>query len=150
MLLNIGPKSDGSITEEAKEKLLGMGDWLRVNGEAIYESRPWKITGEGPTRLVKPGSFSEEEEVMYTSEDIRFTTKGNALYAMCLDWPGGKLVIKSLAQTGTTGMFDDEIKSVILLGDGKELEWSLTKSGLEIITPPNKPCNYAYTFKILR
>ena len=74
LLLNVGPKSDGTIPEQAKNVLLAMGRWLSVNGEAIYGTRPWKISGEGPTKVVG-GTFHDTATKPYTSQDIRFTTR---------------------------------------------------------------------------
>jgi len=145
LLLNVGPKADGEIPEPAKECLLGIGEWLDANGEAIYGTTPWLIYGEGPTKMERTGYFSERQEVEYTAKDIRFTVKDNVLYATCLGWPGGRVTIESLKR-----LYESEIDSVKMLGVDGELEWSLTQQGLEIKTPDEKPCEHAYVFKITR
>ena len=69
-----------------------------------------------------------------------------------LDWPGEKLLVKSLASRGATwaGLYPSEIASITMLGDGRELKWEMTKEGLSIETPKTKPCDHAYAFKIVR
>jgi alpha-L-fucosidase len=151
LLLNVGPKPDGTIPEEAKQRLLGLGKWLAANGEAIYGTTPWMIAGEGPTELQKNGPFNEKD-LHYTAEDIRFTAKDNVLYATALGWPGDRILIKSLAAKGRTwtGLYPSEIASITMLGDGSPLHWEMTHEGLSVNTPKAKPGDSAFVFKILR
>ncbi len=145
LLLNIGPKPDGTIPAEASELLLGLGEWLRINGEAIYEARHWETFGEGDTTV--GGHMREHEDKPFNAEDIRFTTKDGALYAICLGWPGENAVIKSLA-TGSL-LAAEQIASIEMLGSSEALAWSQRKDGLHIATPLQRPCDHAYTFKII-
>jgi alpha-L-fucosidase len=145
LLLNVGPKSDGTIPEPAQEILLGIGDWLRVNGEAIYGTRPWVKAGEGPTE-VKSGSFSDHAEKPFTAEDIRFTVKGNAVYAVCLGWPQKTFRITSF---GAKNLPDMKISAVSILGVDEPVKWSQHKNDLTVKLPRTQPCQHAYTIKIV-
>lgn len=251
LLLNVGPKPDGTIPEGAKKVLLKMGDWLDTNGEAIYGTTPWLVAHEGPTNLGDASDIGfNESDVEYTSEDVRFTVKDNNLYATYLAWPGETAIIKSLrdesievknedlpqwARAGKSkslagtewefeeeieeedtvivykyefykngkfkvsggeagsgeegtytqvgkevqfevpgfswsgyydgeeftvseededprypGFYQEEIKKITMLGDGKELDWVMTPRGLIIKSPSKKPCKHAFVFKIER
>jgi alpha-L-fucosidase len=145
LLLNIPPKANGEIPAPVKERLLDMGRWLKLNGEAIYGTRPWAVFGEGPTQ-VQQGHFGEEKTKDFTAQDIRFTTKGKAIYAICLGWPGEKLVIKSLASNSRN--FRGQIAAMELLGSRAELRWSRAEDGLTVFFPAEKPCQHAYVLKI--
>ncbi len=119
LLINVGPRADGTIPDVMRETLEGTGEWLQVNGEAIYGTRPWKIFRDG---------------------DVRFTRKGNTLYAISLEWPEGELALRSLA--------DVDVARVEMLGLALQPQWKKSPQGVTIKMPDKKPCRYAYTFKI--
>ncbi len=144
LLLNIGPRSDGTITEEETNVLLGTGKWLSVNGEAIYGTRPWKLYGEGTTESAS-GEFKMQKP--YTSKDIRFTTKGDTLYAITLALPAAKesIQISSLSTKSNNGI----IAGVELIGSNKKLSWSQKKDALIIKAPDDFHTGDAAAFRII-
>ena len=144
LLLNIGPKSDGTIPEQVKQVLLGVGGWLDVNGEAIYGTRPWRIYGEGPTKAAA-GAFHDTDVTNYTSDDFRFTTKGGALYVIGLSWPGnGEAVVRSLA----SAVGGERVKGVSLLGSGAKVQFDQQGDGLHVKLPGQPPSKYAYVLRV--
>ncbi len=148
LLLNIGPRADGSIPEQDAEILRSFGRWLAVNGEAIYASRPWRVFGEGPTRVAS-GAFTDAKDPGFTSQDIRFTTRGDTLYATFLAWPeNGSVIITSLAEQ--TGLYPSSITHVELLGSDRPLSWARDAAGLRVELPVDmdKPCEHAGVLKI--
>jgi alpha-L-fucosidase len=149
LLLDITPMASGVIPAEVKERLLEVGDWLRVNGEAIYETRPWKIFGEGPTK-VQEGQFGEEKIPDFTAQDIRFTSRWKTLYAIALNWPQAtrEFVIKSLNAKDAL-ISKSEVAGIRMLGSEEKLSWQQDAQGLKISLPLQKPGKYACVFKIL-
>lgn len=134
MLLNVGPKGDGSIPEEDVRILREIGAWLQVNGEAIYGAGVWRKQAEGNATLPE-GPFSDNDEIPYTGEDIRFMSKGKMIYAIVMRWPKeGKVSIRSMAkQVEETTKFHGLIKDVQILGAGEEtLDWRQDEEGLHV------------------
>ncbi len=147
LLLNIGPRPDGTIPDEAARCLLGVGEWLDVNGEAIYGTRPWKVYGEGETGM--PDSFKEREQQPYTAKDVRFTTRGRTLYAIVLGWPEtGQVTLRSLGSS--LKLYPEEIGNVELLGCEAPLHWCREAGGLTVTLPADRPCEEAFVLKITR
>ena len=144
LLLNFGPRSDGTIPEQVQQVLLDVGAWLNVNGEGIYGTRPWRIYGEGPTK-VAAGSFHDTDTANYTAEDFRFTTKGDVLYAIGLKWPTNEeIVIHSLGQTLGTR----PVQTITLLGSDAKLQFEQRSDGLHVHLPAQPPAKYAYVLRM--
>ena len=144
LLLNIGPRSDGTIPDEVQQVLRDVGGWMKVNGEAIYGTRPWKLYGEGPTQ-VAAGAFHDSQTQPYTAQDFRFTTKGDTLYAIEMGWPAnGEAVIQSLAISAGT----QRVQSVEVLGSDAKLTFEQRTDGLHIQLPQPAAGKYAFAFRI--
>ncbi|MCP5119805.1 MAG: alpha-L-fucosidase, partial [bacterium] len=144
--LNIGPKPDGAIPEKEAEMLREIGAWLKVNGEAIYITRPWKTWGEGPTETVE-GHLSEQRNKRLTAEDIRYTTNGDQLYAIALGWPEKEWRM-GLLGLGSAHLAGQKVASLELLGSTAKLNWNQGDDALVIERPADKPNEYAYVFKV--
>ena len=143
LLLNVALKGDGTIPDMLKPVLNTLGAWLKVNGEAIYGTRPWIVYGEGPTKGAA-GHYKEKSSP-YTTQDIRFTTKKSHLYATVMAIPEKEVLIKSLSSTMT---LVNKIKGVSLLGSDAKLNWKRTADALVIQLPETLPCENALSFKI--
>lgn len=136
LLLNIGPKADGTIPDEDRQILLEIGDWLKANGEAVYGSQIWRVYGEGPTK-VSEGQFSDGVDKVFTKEDIRYTVKGSSLYAFVLSYPeDGEVILKELGEQDASKLpkFHGIIKDVKVLGFPEEVNWTRKEEGLIIKT----------------
>jgi len=144
LLLNIGPRSDGTIPQEVQQVLLDVGAWLKINGEAIYGTRPWRTYGEGPTKVAS-GSFHDTDTTKYTAEDFRFTRKGDVLYVIGFAWPtNGEALIHSLALT----LGSRPVKSVALLGSDAKVQFEQHPDGLHVELPAQAPSQYAYALRV--
>ncbi|HEY6901936.1 MAG TPA: alpha-L-fucosidase [Puia sp.] len=144
LLLSIPVRSDGTIDSDEREIVKGVGAWMKVNSECIYDTQPWSVYGEGPSTkntaaLDGPG-FNEGKGKPFTAEDIRFTKKGKTLYAILLGEPSGEVVIKTLKGRAVT--------DVRLLGHSGELVWKNTDDGLKVTVPAGLPGPIASVFKI--
>ncbi len=144
LLLNVVQRPDGSLDPEVEQMLVDLAAWNKVSGEAIYGTRPWQIYGESRVKA-RGGHF--QEDYTYSSADIRFTTKGNVLYATALGWPDdGKLLVRSLAKP--SGRDINQITSVSLLGSKGKVTWRQTAEGLVATLPPGKVSDLTATLKI--
>jgi alpha-L-fucosidase len=142
LLLNIGPRSDGTITDEETATLLGTGKWLDVNGEAIYGTRPWKVFGEGPTQSAS-GSFADQK-IPFTEKDIRITKKGDTVYAIAMGLPTTSTMIKSLGKKTGNGL----VSTIEMVGSTEKVSWSQGEE--ELIIKPSKvyPSEHAVAYRV--
>jgi alpha-L-fucosidase len=135
LLLNVGPRADGTIPEPEAQLLREIGAWLNVNGEAIYASRPWTVYGEGPTR-VSEGQFTDSTEPDYGPADLRFTTRDGHLYVIALGGAeNGRIDVRSLGRELT--LYPAEVGSVHLLGHSEPLEFERGAHVLTVRLPEN-------------
>jgi len=157
LLLSVPVRGNGTIDEDEVAFLQGMARWMDINGEGIFGTRPWVVFGEGPsvTEKAENGQFGGARDVRskpYTSEDVRFTRKGNAIYAILLDWPADRsVVIKSFAAgaPGTQQPLTGDIADVSLLGSTEKLAWSRDTAGLHVKLPGKRPGEEAYSLKVV-
>jgi alpha-L-fucosidase len=148
LLLSIPLPGHGQPDSDELSFLNELAEWHQVNDEAIKGTRPWKIFGEGPSTEAKKKLSYGFTQLKFDSTDVRFTTKGEALYAIVLGWPtDGKILIKSLAENAAN--YPREIGKVELLGAKSKVMWTRGAQGLEIQVPDVPPCKYAYSFRIL-
>jgi len=146
LLLNIGPRADGTITEEDREVLLSIGKWLSTNGESIYETTYWVTYGEGSTEIAE-GAFTDVNRDPFTSEDIRFTYKAPYLYANVLKWPdNGEITVKSLKNNGKH--FLGHIDAIDLLGFENRLSFTRDDDGLHVNVEGKIDTEYPVCLKI--
>jgi alpha-L-fucosidase len=151
LLLNIPVKGNGSIDDQEIAILEEIAAWMKINAECIFDTRPWKIFGEGPAttgaaKLSGPG-FNEGKNKPFTAADMRFTTKGDTLYAIVFGWPDdGKVTIKSLSDGNV--LRPGAVNKVELVGGGA-LRFQRNAGALEVTLPENRPAlTYANVLKI--
>jgi alpha-L-fucosidase len=142
LLLNIPLRPDGTCDDESLHVMQGIGRWMAMNGATIYETRPWKVFGEGPTRTVD-GAFGEASQ-QWTAQDFRFTCKGDFIYAFQMAWPVDRQAVITSLQLNNS----PRVKEVSLVGCEGVVSWSQKADGLYIGLPPAPPCEAVHVFTI--
>lgn len=149
-MLNIGPMASGKIPEETITNLKIIGEWLKINGEAIHNTRKWKLNHEGPTKVFMEGGTRARQEngfgASFKPDDFWFTSKEENLYAIALEAPDNrKAIIKSLKDISS-----GEIREIRILGSDEKTKWKITSEGLEVLLPNILPSDLGYVIRITR
>jgi alpha-L-fucosidase len=137
LLLNIGPKSDGTIPDGDRKILNDLGDWMKVNREAVTGVKTWRRSMEGPVHNAE-GQFQDSKALSYTAEDYRFTVGHGSIYACCMKCPGdGMFLIRSLKNSADQNVpeFHGIIEHVDVLGFDGPMEWHVDGEGLHVSAP---------------
>ena len=155
LMLNFPLPASGMLDPDELAVLDGITRWMAVNSEGIYDTRPWKIFGEGPQSAITKNAsevnsaqaFNERNRKQFTHEDVRFTTKGATLYAFLMGWPeaGGQAVIRPLS--ANSPHIKGTVENIELLGHGK-VSFTRDAEGLKITLPAQKPAEHASAFRI--
>ena len=141
LLLNIPQRPDGTLDDECMHIVTSTARWIKVNGDGIYGTRPWKMSGEGPSGVII--DRFREDAVAWTTEDFRFTAKNGDVYAFMMKWAeGGTTAIRNLALGNVP-----KVTAVTLLGTGP-VPFRQTNRGLVIDLPQEKPCDYTQCFRV--
>jgi alpha-L-fucosidase len=148
LLLNFPLPNSGELDFEEMVVLNGITEWMAVNRDGIYSSRPWKIYGEGPSTRVKieTGNFNEDKSKDLTAEDVRFTTKDSTLYAFVMGWPEKAAVVNALGLASAQA--PGTVRKVELLGYNGELKWKQDESSLRVEMPAEKISDIGITLKV--
>ena len=152
LMLNVPLPGHGAPDADELTFLADFTRWMKLNGSAIYGTRPWKVYGEGPSVRTKnplqAQGFNENKNPAYTAQDLRFTRKGDTLYAFALALPSSaaELTIKSLAIGSPNA--PGQVQRVEQLGDATPLRFTRDTNGLNIVLPADRPGAYVYAFKI--
>jgi alpha-L-fucosidase len=150
LMLNFPLPNSGALDDRELKILDEITRWMAVNSEGIYATRPWKIFGDGPVASAPPSGrgarFNEAGRGDLTAEEVRFTAKGNTLYAYVMGWPQKRAVIRPLATTSAVAQ--TKIKNVELLGFKGKVKWTQDEKGLAVELPEQKPCDHVIALKI--
>jgi alpha-L-fucosidase len=149
LLLNIPLRGDGTIDDDERAVLSGLAEWMAPNGEAIFGTRPFGVFGEGPPDVKGAANFNENTARAYTAEDVRFTTKGDALYAFVMAWPAdGRVSIRTLARA--SAQYSKPVRRIELLGAaGAPLPFTRGESALTTTLPTDVPHRPVAVLKIV-
>jgi alpha-L-fucosidase len=152
LLLSVPIRGDGTIDADERSIVEGIASWMRINGECIFDTRPWKVFGEGPALdsaapLAAQG-FNEGKGKPFTADDVRFTVKGDALYVISLGTPVRGLRISSLG--ARAGLLDGGIAGIGLLGSDEKIGFRRDADALVIEPARSIPSDAAAVFKVIR
>jgi alpha-L-fucosidase len=143
LLLNIPQRGDGTIDDREVAFLHGLAQWTQVNGEGIFGSRPWRVFGEGPTKI--PHGRGADAVIPYTSEDVRFTTKDGKVYLFLLAEPTGSVTVKSL---GLASSPDQRVRTIELVGSTEPVRWRQDGAALQIEPPTHLPSAAVISYRL--
>jgi alpha-L-fucosidase len=151
LLLSVPLRGDGTPDSDEIAIVEGIAKWMDVNKESIHGTRPWKVFGEGPQMAsaapIQAQGFNEGRGKPFTAEDVRFTTKGDTLYAIIMGAPTNAVNIKSLGSSAK--LLDKPVSQVTLLGCAEMLKWSQTANALVVEGVQSQPGNFAVVLKIV-